>query len=74
MVGSSKQYYNIVKLRENNNGENTMTVRERILEAKLIEKVNKNPALAKQMGIEIEQWEGTKKLNNSEIRSSDNLK
>lgn len=51
-----------------------MTVRERILEAKLIEKVNKNPALAKQMGIEIEQWEGTKKLNNSEIRSSDNLK
>lgn len=31
-----------------------MTVRQRVLEAKLLEKARKNPQLAKQMGIIIE--------------------
>ncbi len=51
-----------------------MTVRQRVLEARLIEKINRNPKLAKQLGIEVEQWEDTNKLNKSEIRPTDNLK
>lgn len=34
-----------------------MTVRQRVLEARLAEKVDKNPALAKSMGIEIKYRE-----------------
>ena len=53
-----------------------MTVRERVLQARLIERVNKNPALAKQMGIEVEQREDTRTINKPEIRlrPTDNLK
>ncbi len=46
-----------------------MTVRERVLEAQLIEKVRKNPKLAEQMGITIEYPEN----NDNKIREDKKL-
>ena len=50
-----------------------MTVRERVLTARLIEKIYKKPTLAKQMGLEVEQREDIYKSNKSEIRPADSL-
>lgn len=50
-----------------------MTVRERVLEARLLEKINRNPAFAKQIGIELEQQNRNRQLND-EKRSADTRK
>lgn len=48
-----------------------MTVRQRVLEARLAEKIEKNPVLAKTMGLEIKYCSGnviTKKQKKAELR------
>lgn len=53
-----------------------MTVRQRVLEARLAERISKNPQLAKQMGIEIKiENKPTKQqlLNKSTVTINDHL-
>ena len=63
-----------IQQKEKRWGKADMVVRQRVLAAKLAERVEKNPALAKQMGIEIKYHKFVNNCNNKEIRSADSVK